>query len=115
MWVPCGSSPDSKRVKDPTGTKVARQVRRYFEHMHGTVEEWTFGAAPVELRDQMPRFRTPRFNWTLSEWLNVICDTGFMLERVNEPRPSAETVRAHPRLSDEAIVPTFLHVRCRRL
>jgi ubiquinone/menaquinone biosynthesis C-methylase UbiE len=111
---PCFVAPDSKWVKDQTGTKVARQVSRYFKRLHGTIDEWTFGAIPVELQDEMLRFRTPRFNWTLSEWLNLVCDTGFTLERVNEPRPTAETVRTHPRLSDEEIVPTFFHVRCRR-
>ena len=50
--------------------------------------EWLFSAAPPEATAGLPQFRTPRFTRTLSQWLNLLVDTGFRLERLAEPRPS---------------------------
>ena len=43
-------------------------------------------------RVKASKFRTPRFTRTVSQWLNLLIETGFALERVEEPRPSDETV-----------------------
>ena len=62
----------------------------------------------------MRKFRTPRFTRTVSQWLNFIVDTGFHLERVEEPRPSDETVRECPDVQDAQVVAYFLHIRARK-
>ena len=59
-------------------------------------------------------FPCPRFTRPLSEWLNLLIDTGFVLERLGEPRPSDEAVREQPGLQDAQVVPYFLHVRARK-
>jgi hypothetical protein len=50
----------------------------------------------------------------LSFWLNLIIESGFSLEYVHEPRPSNETVAAHPELQDAQVVAYFLHLRVRK-
>src|SRR5437016_3849060 len=42
---------------------------------------------PPEANAGLAQFRTPRFTRTLSQWLNLLTDTGFRLERLAEPRP----------------------------
>jgi hypothetical protein len=56
----------------------------------------------------------PRFTRTVSQWLNLLIDAGFRLERVAEPRPSDEAVRACPKVQDAQVVAYFFHVRARR-
>jgi hypothetical protein len=42
--------------------------------------------------------------------LNLLRDSGFVLERLGEPRPSDEAVREQAGLQDAQVVPYFLHV-----
>ena len=86
----------------------------YFSKLNGEVEEWLFSAATPEVRADTRPFRVPRFTRTLSEWLNLLIDTGFVLERFGEPRPSDEAVRKQPRLQSAQVVALFLHVRARK-
>ena len=41
-----------------------------------------FKAAPAEARAGLANFRTPEFTRTVSQWLNLLIDAGFRLERV---------------------------------
>ena len=50
----------------------------------------------------------------MSEWLNLLVETGFGLESFGEPYPSDEAVREYPGLQDAQIVAYFLHVRARK-
>jgi hypothetical protein len=68
----------------------------------------------VPVKQGLPKFKTPRFTRTVSQWLNLLIDTGFQLERVAEPRPSDETVRACPDIQDAQVVAYFLHIRVRK-
>jgi hypothetical protein len=61
-----------------------------------------------------PPFQTPVFHRTMSDWLNLLIDTGFVIERLQEPRASAEAVATWPLLADTNIVAYFLLVRCRK-
>ena len=64
--------------------------------------------------DILRTFKTPRFTRTVSQWLNLLIDTGFVLERIEEPRPSDDTVRACPDVQDAQVVAYFLHLRSRK-
>jgi hypothetical protein len=75
---------------------------------------WIVKSAPAELKAGLEKFRTPRFTRTLSQWMNLLVDTGFVIERVDEPRPSDETVRACPAVQDAQVVAYFLYVRVRK-
>jgi hypothetical protein len=50
----------------------------------------------------------------MSQWLNLLIATGFLMERMEEPRPTDETVRACPDMQDAQVVAYFLHIRARK-
>ena len=85
-------------------------VGDYFSQDHW-VDHWRFTDAPREA----PEFAVPRFNRTLSEYLNTVIAAGFALKAIEEPRPSEEYCQAHPSQRgwrDHAAV--FLYVRAEK-
>jgi len=112
---PCFQTPRWGWVLDESGRRVALTVGDYFAS-DGTcrVDEWTFGAAPAELRDRYPKFRTPYFQRTLGGWLNLLLGAGFRLEEVVEPTPDDATLEEHPKEYDARIVAYFLTLRWRK-
>ena len=111
---PCFDTPHRRNLRDAHSLTYAIEVGDYFRNLDGEVDEWLFGAAPLHMRQGLPKFKTPRFTRTLSQWLNLLIDTGFRLERVAEPRPSDVTVRACPDMQDAQVVAYFLHIRVRK-
>jgi ubiquinone/menaquinone biosynthesis C-methylase UbiE len=110
---PCFDTPHRRNLRDRDGVTRAIEVGDYFRNLDGEISEWLFGAAPPEVKQGLTKFKTPRFTRTISQWLNLLVQTGFLLERVGEPRPSDETVAACPDLQDAQVVAYFLHVRVR--
>jgi ubiquinone/menaquinone biosynthesis C-methylase UbiE len=111
---PCFQTPRWQWARDEAGERIGIVCGDYFERQDGKVEEWTFGAAPDELKRRYPKFRIPRFFRTLSEWMNMLLDAGFEIARVQEPVPDEETVRCNPGLRSDRLFAWFLHVQCRR-
>jgi ubiquinone/menaquinone biosynthesis C-methylase UbiE len=111
---PCFDTPHRRNLRDGSGRTYALEVGDYFRNLNGEITEWLFKAAPPHVKLGLPKFKTPRFTRTLSQWLNLVTDTGFRLERVAEPRPSDETVRACPAVQGGQVVACFLHVRVRK-
>jgi SAM-dependent methyltransferase len=111
---PCYDTAHRRNLRDEQGLTYAFEVGGYFHNLDGHVSEWIFGAAPPEAREGVPRFKTPRFTHTISEWLNMLIEAGFLLERVEEPMPSDEVVRRCPDLQDAQVVAYFLHLRGRK-
>jgi ubiquinone/menaquinone biosynthesis C-methylase UbiE len=111
---PCFDTPHRKNLRNDQGLTYAIEVGDYFHNLNGEIIEWLFGAAPEELKRTLPRFQAPRFTRTLSQWMNMVVETGFAIERVEEPRPSDQTVEECPDVQDAQIVAYFLHVRARR-
>ena len=111
---PCFATPHRRNLRNEEGITYAIEVGDYFRELDGDVEEWIFGAAPAEVRDGLRRFITPRFTRPLGKWLNLVIDAGFVVERVEEPRPSDDAVREWPSLQDAQVVAYFLHVRARQ-
>lgn len=111
---PCFDTPHRRNLRDATGRTYAIEVGDYYRDQDGEISEWTFGAAPPEAREGLEPFRVPRFTRTIGRWLNLLVETGFVLERIEEPRPSDEVVRACPDIQDAQIVAYFLHVRARK-
>ena len=111
---PCFDTPHRRNVRDALGRTYAIEVGDYFQTREGEIDEWLFTAAPRQVRQGLRKFRIPRFTRTLSQWLNLLTDTGFLLERMEEPRPSDETVAACPALQDAQVVSYFLHLRVRK-
>ncbi len=111
---PCFDTPHRRNLRDVNGRTYAIEVGDYFRKVDGEVTEWLFGAAPAKLRASLPKFRTPRFTRTLSEWINLLAGGGFVLQRMEEPRPSDEIVRACPDVQDAQVVSYFLQIRVLR-
>ena len=111
---PCFDTPHKRNLRDDQGITYAYEVGDYFRNLQGDVEEWQFSAAPREVLDGLPPFKTPRFTRTLSQWLNLLIAAGFRLERVAEPCPSDEAVRDHPNIQDAQVVAYFLQIRARK-
>jgi ubiquinone/menaquinone biosynthesis C-methylase UbiE len=111
---PCFDTPHRRNLRDANGVTYALEVGDYFRNLDGEIAEWLFGAAPPHVKQGLRRFRAPRFTRTISQWLNLIIDTGFILDRIEEPRPSDETVRACPDMQDAQVVSYFLHIRVRK-
>jgi ubiquinone/menaquinone biosynthesis C-methylase UbiE len=111
---PCFDTPHRRNLRDESGLTYAIEVGGYFRNLEGEISEWLFGAAPLEIKQGLPKFKTPRFTRTMSQWLNMLIDAGFLLERIEEPRPSDETVRACPDMQDAQVVAYFLHIRVRK-
>jgi len=111
---PCYDTPHRRRLCDENGFTYAYEIGDYFRNLDGEIVEWLFSAAPSEVREELPNFRIPRFTRTLSQWLNLVLDAGFLLERIAEPCPSNKAVRAYPDIQDAQAVAYFLHVRARK-
>jgi hypothetical protein len=111
---PCFDTPHRRNLRDEQGITYAIEVGDYFRNLQGEVMEWLCGAAPPEVTEGLSPFRVPRFTRTLSQWLNLVVEAGFVLEHVKEPQPSDEVVRQCPDLQDAQVVAYFLHVRARK-
>jgi ubiquinone/menaquinone biosynthesis C-methylase UbiE len=111
---PCFGTMNSRILRDGKGVAYAVQVGGYFEKTEGELEEWIFSAAPPEETEGLSNFKIPRFSRTIGGWLNLLTNTGFILERVEEPRPSAQSAREHPVLQTARAVAFFLILRARK-
>lgn len=111
---PCFDTPHRRNLRSAEGLTYAIEVGDYFHDLNGHVTEWLFGAAPAEVRAALPSFKVPRFTRTISRWINLLVETGFGIERIEEPRPGDEVVRACPAVQDAQIVAYFLHILVRR-
>jgi ubiquinone/menaquinone biosynthesis C-methylase UbiE len=111
---PCTDTLHRKNLKDETGTTRALELGGYFHGETSRILQWLFGAAPKELRATLPKFQTPWFHHTLSEWFNTMVAAGFAIERVEEPTASDEVVQRCRDMQDTQVMPYFLHIRGRK-
>ncbi len=111
---PCFDTPYRRNLRDESGQTYAIEVGQYFRNLNGEISEWMFTAVPAELRKDLSTFKVPRFTRTFSQWLNALTETGFQIERVEEPYPSDEDVRQCPHLQDVQVVSYFLIIRARK-
>jgi SAM-dependent methyltransferase len=91
-------------IPNPVNAPAASRSR-YFDEMQGTA---------TVARDGM----TMEFVWIdrpLSFYTEALDSSGFVIERLREPRPSAEAVTRHPGLAAARDTPFSLHSRCRRV
>lgn len=111
---PCFDTPHRRNLRNAADLTYAIEVGDYFHNQTGEIAEWLFSAAPPEAREGLAPFKIPRFTHTLSQWFNLLIGTGFMLERVEEPHPDDDLVRARPEIQDAQVVAYFLHMRVRK-
>ena len=109
---PCFMTEGFGWVNEDRENKPLLTVSGYFSKKHW-VEHWQFSNVPEELKKDVPQFAIPRFPRTLSEYVNPLIQTGFILRKINEPRPSASDCREHPYLQKWRDTGSlFLHVHC---
>jgi len=100
---PLSEMPVRDWERDGAGRKVVLRVDRYFE------------TGPTECHWNMKRlaypWRTPFWRRTLEEWTAMTSNSGFVVEQLTEPRPSADAVATWPELEDCARMPYFLILR----
>jgi ubiquinone/menaquinone biosynthesis C-methylase UbiE len=111
---PCFTTPHRKNLRDANGRTYAVEVGQYFKNLNGEVDEWLFTGAPLSLKITLPKFKTPHFTRTISQWLNILIETGFVIEKINEPYPDDETIKKEPKLQGAQVVAYFLQIRCRK-
>jgi len=111
---PCFLTTHHVNLRDENGITYAYQVGDYFNELDGEIETWQFSAALADHMQGFEPFQIPRFTRTLSHWINLLLDTGFIIERLAEPRPSDQVVAEHPNLQDAQVVAYFLIIRVRK-
>jgi SAM-dependent methyltransferase len=111
---PCFDPPYRKVLRDAAGVPRAIEVAGYFDCIDGRVDAWWFSTVPSEERARVPPFRTPRFDRTLSGWVEMLCRAGFVIEQFGEPCASPELAAAEPVVADNRVAPLFLHIRARK-
>ncbi|MDQ3368574.1 MAG: class I SAM-dependent methyltransferase [Myxococcota bacterium] len=94
---PVANPPFREWARDALGGKMYLCIDRYFDR----------GPVPYTWKRWAYEFTTSALHVTLEDWFTWILDAGFTLRGFREPRPSHETVYAHPELSDAARVPYF--------
>ena len=111
---PCFVPPHRKVLRDANGKKYAVELAGYFQKIDGRIDKWWFETLPAGERVKVEPFQTPRFHRTLSEWVEMICSAGLVIECFVEPSASDEVAAAEPVVADTQIVPLSLLVRARK-
>jgi SAM-dependent methyltransferase len=92
---PCFVTPRQKWVRNELGEEVGFEVGDYFiDEVH--IDRWRFKAAPEE---DGALFAVPRFPHRMETYINGLCDAGFRITKMQEPRPTEDMVAAYPRLA----------------
>jgi SAM-dependent methyltransferase len=103
---PCFVTPLQKWMLNEAGEETGFRVGEYFtDDVH--IDRWRFKAAPDEGGDL---FAIPRFPHRLETYVNGLCEAGFRILKIQEPRPTEEMVAALPRLARQRRhVPIFIY------
>jgi len=90
---PCFMTMGFEWIRDKRGNPVKIAQCDYFSKEH-FIERWKFSG--VENKDSVPPFAIPYFGGTLSDYVNPLAEAGFVLKKIQEPRPSASLCREQP-------------------
>lgn len=101
-------------IRDGAGARQALALSGYFDNEPGSIEEWTFGSAPEEVKRGYEQFKIPRFHRTLSDWINTVLAAGLVLEHAGEPRPTQQIAHQEPYVAGMAMMPYSLLLRARK-
>ena len=111
---PATNTPVRYWIMDEQGQRRALAIAGYFDPPQADIEQWIFGNAPDELKTRFPKFQVPRFQRTLSGWINLVSESGLRIEQAEEPHPDAAALARHPREYDATLIPMFLILRARK-
>jgi len=105
---PCFMTKGFGWIEDEHENALKITASNYFDR-RPWVEYWRFtkGSIPEDVKP----FAVPAFPRILSDYLNTLIKVGFILKRIQEPRPSQQMCKKHPWLQkwrDHAAL--FLHI-----
>lgn len=89
--------------RDDHGRKIALRLSRYFDTGRRVVT-WT---VPDQVGDRRS-FQFPSWARTLEQWSQAFAESGFLIARLYEPRPTTQQVEHVPDLEDCSLMPYFL-------
>ncbi len=89
---PCFMTRAFEWLRSADGAYTGLHVGHYFDKTP-FVEHWRFSKRPD--KDAVQPFEVPRFPRTLSDFVNAVCDAGFRITKMAEPRPDEAVARAH--------------------
>ena len=95
---PCTDTPTRHWTKDESGAKKGLCIDKYFES----------GPVTYQWKDWTYEFSTSAYHATLENWFDWFTGAGFLVRRLQEPRPASPALQAHPDLEDAARVPHYL-------
>lgn len=106
---PCFMTRGFSWLTDKSGYATGYTGADYFNNQ-SWIERWKFSKAPGA--PQAKDFSVPRFDRTLSEYINTLITAGFTLKEIHEPRPTEQACRANRWLVRwREHIPLFFYVR----
>jgi len=90
---PCFMTRDSHWINDTDGNDIGRLISNYWDEPF--IERWGFGGG-VDQKEGA--FTIRYFPHTLADYINGLCNAGFRISKVLEPRPTEAMVAAHPKI-----------------
>lgn len=93
---PCFVTRGLEWLRSADGACSGLKVGHYFNKAP-FVEHWRFSKRPEP--DTVQPFEVPRFPRALSDYVNAVCDAGFRITKLEEPRPDKAASQHHTWLS----------------
>ena len=110
---PCFSPPQTRWIEDGDAGVSGVMVSGYFRQ-GGNIEEWSFTTVPDELKSKHKDFKVVHYHRTISNWLNMLIKTGFVVDELLEPQVSDASVAKYPNLVRMKEISWFLHIRVKK-
>ncbi len=106
---PCFMTRGFGWIRDESGRETGYTGGNYFNNQPW-IERWKFSKTPGS--PEVEDFSVPRFDRTLSEYINPVIAAGFILKEIHEPCPTEEACRANPWLVRwREHMPLFFYVK----
>ena len=104
---PVAAAPVHEWLRDDHGQKQGLWIDGYFDS-GPYVAEWNMAWLTTH-------WATPQWHRTLSEWGTLVTEAGFVIARIDEPRPTREQAAGSPSMKPATRVPYFLFIVLRSI
>lgn len=96
---------------DIGGEVTAARIGNYFD-TSTYIEKWKFLSNPNH--QETEPFTVIYFRRTLSEYINTLCDNGFRVEAILEPKATDEACVVSPRMKKHQLIPQSMCIKARK-
>jgi len=90
---PCFATRDFGWIRDDSGRAIKFTVSNYFND-EAWIDRWKFNQPPNA--EDIEEFSIPRFDRTLSDYINPVIAAGLRLEKICEPRAPESACALYP-------------------